>query len=75
VKKRHWVYQKIKIKELKHPILICPCGMKFLPIKPEIEMMYTRKKCFWCIPYQHNGKTPPLTHNYYPINLYKFYDK
>lgn len=36
--------------------------MKFIQIQEEIDLGYNRTECPWCVPYQHNGVTPPLTH-------------
>lgn len=53
----------------KSEIHTCECSKKFIFIQAEIDMNYVREKCFWCIPYQHNGVTPKLTHNYAPHTM------
>jgi hypothetical protein len=69
---RGYEFHKIKVVETRSKILVCPCGIKFIEIQPEIDMGYTRHKCPWCEPYKHTGHNPPpITHTYYPVNFNK----
>ena len=49
-------YMKMNAYRVKSKIHTCECGIKFLRIKEEEELGYTRVKCPFCINYKHNGK-------------------